>query len=122
MLSLVPQDLAQLHPADLRPLGYSSSKARSIIGIARASVEGKLDLDGLERLNDQECFERLVAMYGVGRWTAEYVLLRGLGRRMCFPAMMLAPATTWSAGCGYGASSITAVCSTFFASGEITAV
>jgi DNA-3-methyladenine glycosylase II len=80
-----PQDLAQLHPSNLRPLGYSSNKARSIIGIARASVEGDLDLEGLEQLDDQECFERLVAMYGVGRWTAEYVLLRGWGRTNVFP-------------------------------------
>jgi DNA-3-methyladenine glycosylase II len=71
-----PDDLAHLHPADLRPLGYSNNKARSIIGIARASVAGDLDLEALEQLDDQQCFERLVAMYGVGRWTAEYLRLR----------------------------------------------
>jgi DNA-3-methyladenine glycosylase II len=80
-----PQDLAHLHPADLRPLGYSSNKARSIIGIARAVLEGDLDLEGLAELDNEECVERLAAMYGVGRWTAEYVLLRGLGRTNVFP-------------------------------------
>ncbi len=80
-----PEDLAHLHPADLRPLGFSSSKARSIIGIARAIVEGDLDLEELNRLSNKECFERLVALYGVGRWTAEYVLLRALGRTNVFP-------------------------------------
>ena len=80
-----PDDLAHLHPADLRPLGYSNSKARSIIGIARAIVEGALDLEELERMDNKECSERLVAIYGVGRWTAEYVLLRALGRTNVFP-------------------------------------
>ena len=80
-----PDDLAHLHPADLRPLGYSNNKARSIIRIARAIVEGDLDLEGRERLDNKECSERLVAIYGVGRWTAEYVLLRTLGRTNVFP-------------------------------------
>jgi DNA-3-methyladenine glycosylase II len=80
-----PQDLAHLHPSDLRPLGYSRIKARSIIGIARAIIEEDLDLEGLSEVDNKECVERLIAMYGVGRWTAEYVLLRGLGRTNVFP-------------------------------------
>jgi DNA-3-methyladenine glycosylase II len=80
-----PEDLAHLHPADLRPLGFSSNKARFIIGIARSAVEGDLDLEELNRLGNKECFERLVALHGVGRWTAEYVLLRALGRTNVFP-------------------------------------
>jgi DNA-3-methyladenine glycosylase II len=80
-----PEDLAHLHAADLRPLGFSGNKARSIIGIAQAIVEGDLDLEELDRLSNKECFERLVALYGVGRWTAEYVLLRALGRTNVFP-------------------------------------
>lgn len=80
-----PEDLVDLEPADLRPLGYSGNKARSIIGVARAIVNGQLDLEGLTQLDDKECVERLVAIPGVGRWTAEYVLLRGLGRTNIFP-------------------------------------
>jgi len=80
-----PEDLAYLQPADLRPLGYSGSKARSMIGVAQAIVEGRLDLEELTQLDNKECLERLVAIPGVGRWTAEYVLLRGLGRTSIFP-------------------------------------
>ncbi len=80
-----PEDLAHLHPADLRPLGYSGSKARALIEVAQAVVEEQLDLDELTQLGNHECFERLVAIRGVGRWTAEYVLLRGLGRTNVFP-------------------------------------
>jgi DNA-3-methyladenine glycosylase II len=80
-----PEDLAHLDPTDLRPLGYSGSKARALIELAQAIVEGQLDLEELTQLDNQECFERLVAIRGVGRWTAEYVLLRGLGRTDVFP-------------------------------------
>lgn len=80
-----PEDLAHLNSADLRPLGYSGSKARALIELSRSIVERELDLRELERLDNQECLERLVAIRGVGRWTAEYVLLRGLGRTDVFP-------------------------------------
>ncbi|MDQ2945766.1 MAG: DNA-3-methyladenine glycosylase 2 family protein [Acidobacteriota bacterium] len=80
-----PEDLAHLEPVDLRPLGYSGNKARSMIGVAHAIVEGQLDLEELTQLDNKECLERLVAIPGIGRWTAEYVLLRGLGRIDIFP-------------------------------------
>jgi DNA-3-methyladenine glycosylase II len=80
-----PEDVARLQESDLRLLGYSGSKARSLIELAGSIVEGRLDLTELEQLDNQECFERLVTLRGIGRWTAEYVLLRGLGRTNVFP-------------------------------------
>lgn len=80
-----PEDLAHLNPADLRPLGYSSSKARALIELSQSIVRGQLDLDEVTQLDNQECLERLIAIRGVGRWTAEYVMLRGLGRTDVFP-------------------------------------
>jgi DNA-3-methyladenine glycosylase II len=80
-----PEDLADIHPADLRPLGYSGSKARALIEMAQSIVEGRLDLEELAFLDNQQCVERLITIRGVGRWTAEYVLLRGLGRIDVFP-------------------------------------
>jgi DNA-3-methyladenine glycosylase II len=80
-----PQDLARLDPADLRPLGYSSGKARALVEVAQSIVAGQLNLEERAQLDNPECVERLVALRGVGRWTAEYVLLRGLGRTDVFP-------------------------------------
>ena len=80
-----PEDLVNLDPADLRPLGYSGSKARALIELSQSIVRGRIDLEELARFDNQECLERLVAIRGVGRWTAEYVLLRGLGRTNVFP-------------------------------------
>lgn len=80
-----PEDLAPLEPGELKRHGFSMTKARTIIETARAIVAGDLDLECLERLDDPAAIERLTSLRGVGRWTAEYVLLRGLGRLQVFP-------------------------------------
>jgi DNA-3-methyladenine glycosylase II len=80
-----PEQLAALEPDELKRLGFSANKARTIIETARANVTGRLDLEGLETLDDPTVRERLTGLRGIGRWTAEYVLLRGLGRLHVFP-------------------------------------
>jgi DNA-3-methyladenine glycosylase II len=80
-----PADLASLEPDDLRRHGFSSTKARTIIESAQAVVAGDLDLEALPGLEDGAAIQRLTSLRGVGRWTAEYVLLRGLGRLHVFP-------------------------------------
>jgi DNA-3-methyladenine glycosylase II len=80
-----PVDLAGRSPSELRQLGFSGQKSRAIIELSRSFAEGRLDLEGLAKLGDDEAAQRLVALRGVGRWTAEYVLLRGLGRTHIFP-------------------------------------
>jgi DNA-3-methyladenine glycosylase II len=80
-----PEDLAPLEPDALKRHGFSSTKARTIIETAQAVVAGDLDLEALQRLEDGAAIERLTSLRGIGRWTAEYVLLRGLGRLHVFP-------------------------------------
>ena len=48
-------------------------------------MTGNCDLESLVDLPDDEAVGRLEQLRGVGRWTAEYVLLRGLGRWHIFP-------------------------------------
>ena len=80
-----PEELASLAPDQLNRHGFSTTKARTIVETARAIVAGDLDLESLERLDDPTATDRLTSMRGIGRWTAEYVLLRGLGRLHVFP-------------------------------------
>jgi DNA-3-methyladenine glycosylase II len=80
-----PEELASAQPDEIRRLGFSHAKARTIVEAARAIVAGDLDLEGLEQLDDLAAIERLTSLRGIGRWTAEYVLLRGLGRLHVFP-------------------------------------
>jgi DNA-3-methyladenine glycosylase II len=48
-------------------------------------AENGFDLEALTSLEDSKALERLTALRGVGRWTAEYALLRGMGRIHIFP-------------------------------------
>jgi DNA-3-methyladenine glycosylase II len=80
-----PEDLAAATPGALRRLGLSTRKGRAMIELSRAVAAGRLDLEGLAALPDAEAIARLRELRGVGRWTAEYVLLRGLGRLHVFP-------------------------------------
>jgi DNA-3-methyladenine glycosylase II len=60
-------------------------KGRALIELAQSITVKRLDLEGLADLPDQEAIDQLCSLRGVGRWTAEYVLLRGLGRTNVFP-------------------------------------
>jgi DNA-3-methyladenine glycosylase II len=77
--------LAGLAPETLRPLGFSAAKARSIVELAAGIGAGTFDPSAIERLDDREALQALLRLRGVGRWTAEYALLRGLGRLHVFP-------------------------------------
>jgi DNA-3-methyladenine glycosylase II len=80
-----PMDLAGLIPANLRKFGFSLQKSRAIIELARSIADGHLDLESFASFSDDEAVVRLCELRGLGRWSAEYVLLRGLGRTHVFP-------------------------------------
>jgi DNA-3-methyladenine glycosylase II len=80
-----PDDLAGGKADELRALGFSRQKGEAVIELARAVARSRFDLDELESLDDAAAVARLRSLRGVGRWTAEYVLLRGLGRLHVFP-------------------------------------
>jgi 3-methyladenine DNA glycosylase/8-oxoguanine DNA glycosylase len=78
--SLDPSRLAGAEVADLRELQFSNAKAVAVIAFAGAVASGRLDLDELAAREDEAVVERLVAFPGIGRWTAEWLLARTLGR------------------------------------------
>lgn len=80
-----PADLAGLGPQALQNLGFSYNKARTIIELAQALVNGRSGLENLEALEDEAAVKALSRLKGIGRWSAEYALLRGLGRTHLFP-------------------------------------
>ena len=74
------------HERDLRPLQFSRQKSAYTILAARAVLDGALDLEALRHAPSEEAISALVALKGIGRWTAEYVLMRGLGHGDIIPA------------------------------------
>lgn len=81
-----PAALAIATPRALRRIQISGPKARYVIGIARAVLDGSLDLEGLRSLDPATAEGKLRAHKGVGAWTAHYVGLRALGHLDSLPA------------------------------------
>jgi DNA-3-methyladenine glycosylase II len=81
-----PAALAITTPSELRRLEISGPKARYLIGLSRATLDGSLDLEGLRDLDPALAHARLMEQKGVGPWTAQYVGLRALGHPDCLPA------------------------------------
>jgi DNA-3-methyladenine glycosylase II len=80
-----PEDLAAAEPAALSAMGFSRQKVLALLTLAGDITEGRLNLEALETMDDEAALAHLLALRGVGRWTAEYVQLRGLGRLHVFP-------------------------------------
>ena len=97
---ITPQKVLARDPEQLRAFGLSSQKAKYGQEVALAHVEGRIDLDHLERLSDEEAIARLVAIKGVGRWTAETFLMFCEGRQDVFPGgdIALQEAIRWADG------------------------
>jgi DNA-3-methyladenine glycosylase II len=82
--------LARARVRELRALKYSTRKAEYIRDLARAVVGGGLDLDALAAATNGDVVERLTALRGLGRWTADWFLARCCGRGDVCPAGDLA--------------------------------
>ena len=78
-------DVAKLRPEECKAIGFSGQKIRALLGLARAITRRDVDLELLQQEDDAVIRQYLLGLHGVGRWTAEYVLLRGLGRLNVFP-------------------------------------
>ncbi|HXA27914.1 MAG TPA: hypothetical protein VN193_04115 [Candidatus Angelobacter sp.] len=78
--SLEPATLAAASAQDLRELQFTTRKSEYVIGVARAVLGGSLDAQRLVGLADEQVIAELVALPGVGRWTAEWLLARSFGR------------------------------------------
>lgn len=80
-----PETVANLSVSALREMQFSERKAEYVIGLSQAIASGELDLNMLEKMEDEEVVRILTAYHGVGPWTAQNFLLFGLGRPNLFP-------------------------------------
>ncbi|MDN4607963.1 DNA-3-methyladenine glycosylase family protein [Sporosarcina highlanderae] len=80
-----PEKIASLEVEDLRKLQFSGRKAEYVIGLSRAIVEEKLDLNRFRQMEDEEVIHEMVSHRGIGPWTAQNFLMFGLGRPNLFP-------------------------------------
>jgi len=70
----------------LREQGLSRQKSIYLLEIANRAAASELDREAFTTLSDEDALRRLCEIKGVGRWTAEIALMRGLGRNDVFAA------------------------------------
>ena len=78
--------IAGASDAELRAIGLSAAKAASLRDLAARTLDGRLQLDRLATLTDDEAHAQLTAVRRIGSWTADMFLLGQLGRPDVLPA------------------------------------
>lgn len=75
-----PEQLLEASEEDLRACGLSGRKVEYVRDLAAHVISGELELDRLGELADEEVIEEIVAVRGLGQWTAEMFLIFHLER------------------------------------------
>jgi DNA-3-methyladenine glycosylase II len=83
---LAPEPFLALDDATLKRCGFSRQKIAYARGLAEAVASGRLDFAALAEMPDDEAGAALVALKGIGRWSAEVYLIFALGHPDIWPA------------------------------------
>jgi DNA-3-methyladenine glycosylase II len=83
--TISPEALLSLEEDTLRSVGLSPQKMRYIRDLTERVANGQLDLERLSELDDEAAISELVKVKGIGRWTAEMMLIFSLGRPDVLP-------------------------------------
>lgn len=81
----LPERLAEATVEQLRACGLSGRKAEYVRDVSRLVVNG-LDLEGLKAYDDHSIIQKLCKIRGVGIWTAELTMVRGMQKFDAIPA------------------------------------
>ncbi|MEN6325712.1 MAG: DNA-3-methyladenine glycosylase, partial [Syntrophomonas sp.] len=80
LVEVTPQAIAAASPEAIQTCGLSMRKARYIKGIGESVIQGEIDLTSLHEMTDSEIIKNLSALHGIGKWTAEMLLIFSLQR------------------------------------------
>lgn len=79
-----PEQILEIAPDKLRAIGLSNAKTSYVHNVARFAIEKGMDYKHLNKLSNEEVITYLTEIKGVGRWTAEMLLMFTLGREDVF--------------------------------------
>lgn len=85
-----PETFLRFDDGELKSIGFSRQKTSYCRGLARAVLDGELDLENLSRLDDASARSALIRVKGIGPWTADIYLLMVLLRPDSWPSGDLA--------------------------------
>jgi DNA-3-methyladenine glycosylase II len=88
--------LIKLDEIALREIGVSGAKTRTLKGLAGAVVDKSIPIDSIDEIHDdQEIYDKLTSLWGIGRWTVEMFMMFQLGRLDVWPTGDLAVRRGW---------------------------
>ena len=82
---ITPVRIAKLSDTALREIGVSGAKAKTIQGLAQASLTGSVPIENLHELSDEEVFTGLTSLWGIGPWTVDMFMMFQLHRLDIWP-------------------------------------
>lgn len=82
---LQPRAILKAGEETLRQAGLSTAKRRSLRDLSEKVHSKAVQLDALSDMTDEEVIAHLLPVRGIGRWTAEMLLIFGLGRLDVLP-------------------------------------
>jgi len=80
-----PEELIKVEDQKLRDVGLSWAKVRYVKDLARHILDGRLDLDHISTMPNEQLIEQLTAVKGLGEWSAHMFMMFGLGRLDILP-------------------------------------
>ena len=93
---ITPRKLVNLSDEQLREIGVSGAKSRTIKGISNAALDKTIPINEIDQIHDdQEIYDALTSLWGVGRWTVEMFMMFQLGRLDIWPTGDLAVRRGW---------------------------
>ena len=93
---ITPKRVLKLTDLQLREIGVSGAKARTIKGLAQIEVDQTFPINEIDHSHDdQVIIESLTSVWGIGRWTVEMFLIFQLGRLDIWPTGDLAVRRGW---------------------------
>ncbi len=91
----IPESLVKISTSELRSVGVSGAKARSIHELANSIINGDIKFKKFPKLSNQEISDELTKVWGIGRWTSEMFLMFHLGRLDVWPVGDLGVRRGW---------------------------
>ena len=93
---IAPARIASLDEATMREAGVSGAKHRTIQGLATAALDKRINFNKLHEVeSDEEIFNQLTALWGIGPWTVDMFMMHQLGRLNIWPTGDLGVRRGW---------------------------
>jgi DNA-3-methyladenine glycosylase II len=80
-----PEQLIKIDDQELRGVGLSWAKVRYVKDLAQHILDGRLDLNHIAAMPNEQIIEQLTAVKGIGEWSAHMFMIFGLGRLDVLP-------------------------------------